>query len=172
MKVKIKKLNPNAKIPTKVHDSDFCYDVYAISKKRVAWRTWEYGLGFSCEIDRWLKAKSKDYFITFSNSMEPIYNDTALNLPQIKISIDFRPRSSIWKTGMILTNCVGTIDELYRGELKAVFYNINPFKRNYKVGERIGQIKLGFTIPIEFEEVEELDMDTERGTGGFGSTGK
>ena len=35
MKIKIKKLNPNAKIPTKAHDSDFCYDVYAISKKRV-----------------------------------------------------------------------------------------------------------------------------------------
>ena len=72
---------------------------------------------------------------------------------------------------MILSNCEGTLDELYRGEIKAVFYHVNPFKKKYKVGDRIGQIKLGFTLPIEFKEVKDLDTDTERGTRGFGSTG-
>lgn len=41
----------------------------------------------------------------------------------------------------------------------------------YKVGDRIGQIKLGFTLPMEFEVVDELS-DTERGDGGYGSTGR
>ena len=41
----------------------------------------------------------------------------------------------------------------------------------YKVGDRIGQIKLGVTLPMEFEEVDELS-DTERGDGGYGSTGR
>ena len=174
MKVKIKKLHSDAKIPTKAHESDFCYDVYAVSRKRVGWRTWEYGIGLAYEIDWPFKAKTKDKFsIIYKNSIKPIWReDLDFNLPKINISIDFRPRSSIWKTGMILSNCEGTLDELYRGEIKAVFYHINPFKKKYKVGDRIGQIKLGFTIPIEFEEVDDLDINTERGTGGFGSTGK
>lgn len=72
---------------------------------------------------------------------------------------------------MILSNCEGTIDELYRGEVKAVFYRVNIFGKRYKVGDRIGQIKLGLTLPIEFEEGE-INVNTERGVGGFGSTGK
>ena len=88
----------------------------------------------------------------------------------IKLSLDFRPRSSIWKTGLILSNCEGTIDELYRGEVMAYFYEVIKGKEKYKVGDRIGQIKLGFTLPIEFEEANELS-ESERGTNGFGSTG-
>lgn len=174
MKVKIKKLHPDAKIPTKVHESDFCYDVYAVSRKRIGWRTWEYSIGLAWAIDWPFKPKVKDKFnIIFKNSIKPIWReDLDFNFPKINISIDFRPRSSIYKTGLVLSNCVGTIDELYRGEVKAIFYHVNPFKKKYKVGDRIGQIKLGFTVPIEFKEVDDLDMDTERGTGGFGSTGK
>lgn len=71
---------------------------------------------------------------------------------------------------MVLSNCEGTIDELYRGEVCAVFYHVIPDMPRYKSGDRIGQIKLGITLPIKFEEVEELD-DTERGNRGFGSTG-
>ena len=60
---------------------------------------------------------------------------------------------------------------IYRGEIMAYFYEVIPGKEKYKVGDRIGQIKLGFTLPIEFEE-SEIDTNTERGTAGFGSTGK
>ena len=73
---------------------------------------------------------------------------------------------------MILSNCEGTLDELYRGEVKAYFYEVVPGKEKYKVGDRIGQVKLGFTLPIEWEVVEDIDTNTERGIGGFGSTGK
>ena len=70
-----------------------------------------------------------------------------------------------------MSNCEGTIDEGYTGEVSAVFYHVMPHMPRYKVGDKIGQIKVGITFPIEFEEVYELD-DTTRGAGGYGSTGK
>lgn len=164
MKVKIKKLTDNAKIPTQAHDKDFCYDVYATSCEEIEPGIWKYGVGLAYEIERGelqLEDLGFEYYGT-------IHLDEAIDL---RVSLDFRPRSSVWKTGMILSNCVGTLDELYRGEILAYFYEVIPGKEKYKVGDRIGQIKLGFTLPIEFEEGE-ININTERGTGGFGSTGK
>lgn len=149
MKVKVKKLNENAVIPFKTYEKDFCYDVVAVSEEEVAPNVWKYGIGLAFEIDR------SDTFFAISNA---------------KMSIDFRPRSSVWKTGMVLSNSEGTIDELYRGEVSAVFYHVMPDMPRYRVGDKIGQIKIGTTSPIEFEEVEELS-ETERGCGGYGSTG-
>ena len=150
MKVKIKKSNENAVVPFKARPGDFCYDVVAVSEEEVAPNVWKYGLGLAFEMERNYDEVSPDFIF----------------------SIDFRPRSSVWKTGMILSNCEGTIDELYRGEVMAVFYHLKTDMPRYKVGDRIGQIKLGFTLPMEFEEVSEINMNTERGEGGFGSTGK
>ena len=53
----------------------------------------------------------------------------------------------------------------------AMFYHVIPSLPIYEVGERIGQIKIGFTIPCEFEWAEEINNDTERGEGGFGHSG-
>lgn len=52
MNVKIKKLHPNAKIPEKSHEDDFCYDCYAVSEEEVAPNIWRYGLGFALQIER------------------------------------------------------------------------------------------------------------------------
>ena len=187
MKVKVKKLKQNAQIPSQAKPGDFCYDVYATSCRKIAHRTYEYGIGLAFQIEREDVVFGK-YGIPYKFIYEtdpktgksirtietiPAYFGVQKSgYENVKLSIDFRPRSSIWKTGMILSNCEGTIDELYRGEVKAVFYHINPFKKKYKVGERIGQIKLGITLPLEFEQVSKLNLNTERGTGGFGSTGK
>ena len=154
MKVKIKKLNENAALPKRATSKDFCYDVVAVSEEEVAPNVWKYGLGFAFEIERtnWL-----GYWKAFND---------------FDISLDFRPRSSVWKTGMILSNCVGTLDEMYRGEVMAFFYHVCPNMPRYKVGDRIGQIKLGLTLPLEFEFSDEINMNTDRGIGGFGSTGK
>ena len=154
IKVKIKKLSENAKIPTQAHEGDFCYDVYATSCEEIEPGIWKYSVGIAYEIER------------------PTWIGYWKCLNSLSMSIDFRPRSSVWKTGMILSNCVGTLDELYRGEMLAYFYEVVPGKEKYKVGDRIGQIKLGLSIPIEFEEVDELNMNTERGIDGFGSTGR
>ena len=161
MKVRIKKINEKAVVPYKTHAEDFCYDVVATSEEEVAPNVWKYGIGLAFEIDgkRWLKVIEYPMQERFKLLAEAVY------------SIDFRPRSSIYKTGMVLSNSVGTIDDLYRGEVSAVFYHVFPNMPRYKVGDRIGQIKLGFTLPMEFEEVDELG-DTERGEGGYGSTGR
>ena len=161
MKVRIKKINEKAVVPYKTHAEDFCYDVVATSEEEVAPNVWKYGIGLAFEIDgkRWLKVIEYPMQERFKLLAEAVY------------SIDLRPRSSIYKTGMVLSNSVGTIDDLYRGEVSAVFYHVFPNMPRYKVGDRIGQIKLGFTLPMEFEEVDELG-DTERGEGGYGSTGR
>lgn len=166
MKIKIKKLTENAKIPTQAHDKDFCYDVYATSCREVESGIWEYGIGLAFEIVR-KQSLILGGFVQWGLDVEEL-----LSHSEVKLSLDFRPRSSVWKTGMILSNCEGTLDELYRGEIMAYFYEVIKGKEKYKVGDRIGQVKLGFTLPIQWEFVDELDMNTERGTGGFGSSGR
>lgn len=165
MKVKLKKVNEDAHLPVKGKKGDLCYDVWAVSEEEVAPNVWRYGLGFKYEIER------KKFF----NPNKPVWAEDgplSKEFGDFDISIDFRPRSSIWKTGMELSNSEGTLDEFYRGEAMAVFYHIFPNMPRYKVGDRIGQIKLGLAIPMEFEFVDEINENTERGSGGFGSTGK
>lgn len=169
MKVLLKKLDERAVIPSKRHDSDFCYDMTAISEEEVVSDVWCYGTGLSFEIQRGRECLCKKYSggIYHGNSANFIsFGDSDMNL-----SIDIRARSSIWKTGMVLCNSVGTVDEDYRGEVKFYFYHVNKGLPRYKVGDRIGQLKIGFTLPVEFEVTDSLE-DTERGVDGFGSTGK
>jgi dUTP pyrophosphatase len=71
---------------------------------------------------------------------------------------------------MVLCNSVGTGDRPYTGEYCAFFYHVMPDMPKYEPGNRIAQMKIGFTVPIEFVEVEDLD-ETDRSDGGFGSTG-
>lgn len=164
MKVRFKRLHPDAVVPFKTYPEDFCYDVVATSEQEIAPNVWKYGIGLAFEI----QGKPEDLVV------ENEFGKELLRIPQGRdwnVSLDLRPRSSIYKTGMVLSNAVGTVDELYRGEVSALFYHVFPGMPRYRVGDRIGQIKLGFTLPIEFEEVDELGR-TLRGDGGYGSTGK
>ena len=95
----------------------------------------------------------------------------ALEIPNGFVGLVF-PRSSIRKTDLSLTNCVGVIDSGYRGELQATFRKHKGVaSTTYEVGDRVAQIMIIPHPPIEFDAVDELS-DTERGEGGFGSTGK
>lgn len=161
MKVKVKKISEGAVLPYKKYMPDFCYDVVATSCEEVAPNVYKYGLGLAFQIERGIER------ITDIGKIEEWY----AHCSRLNLSLDFRPRSSVWQTGMVLSNCTGTIDELYTGEVSAVFYHIMPNMPKYEVGDRIGQIKIGVTLPIEFVEVEELDK-TARGDGGYGSTGR
>lgn len=83
-----------------------------------------------------------------------------------------RPRSGLAaKFGVTVANAPGTVDADYRGEVKVILVNLSkdPFVIN--PGERIAQMVIAKYEKIEWEEVEELG-DTERGDGGFGSTGR
>jgi dUTP pyrophosphatase len=144
MHVKIKKLHPNAVIPTYAKDGDAGMDLVATSIISETTTDVTYGMGI------------------------------ALEIPYEFVGLIF-PRSSVRKYDLALTNCVGVIDSGYRGELQATFKKTNWLKGNasekYQIGDRIAQIIIIPHPYITFDEVEELSS-TERGEGGFGSTGK
>lgn len=174
MKVKLKKIDDKAVIPYKTYDEDFCYDVVATSCKEVAPNVYKYGLGLAFQIERGIEEIESCVRFTMDDDTElGVIAPRQIDMwrSPLKLSIDFRPRSSVWQTGMILSNCEGTIDESYTGEVSAVFYHVMPTMPKYEVGDRIGQIKLGITLPMEFVEADELSP-TKRGAGGYGSTGK
>lgn len=146
MRVKFKKLDPKATIPAKAHDSDFCYDCYAVSEEEIAPNVWKYGLGFALQ----LETEHADY---------------------VNFGFKLNPRSSIYKTGMVLANSVGVIDEGYLGQVCAIFYHVLPNMPRYKVGDKICQINLDNSYKVDFVEVNEL-TSTDRNDGGFGSSDK
>ena len=140
MRVKIKKLHPNAVIPKYAKPGDAGLDLVAteILNEEVFQVT--YGTGIAVEI------------------------------PEGFVGLVF-PRSSIRKYNINLTNSVGVIDSGYRGEIQATFYKARGVSSHkYEVGDKIAQLIIIPYPPIELEEVEELS-ETERGTGGFGSSG-
>lgn len=141
LKVKVKRLNPKAELPAYAHIGDAGMDVKAVS----------------CEYDA-----EYDRFIYDTG--------LAFEVPEGHVMLAF-PRSSNCKTDSYLPNSVGVIDSIYRGSVKFIFKNRGD-RRNipYKVGDRIGQLMIIPYPQIEFKEVEELSK-TERGEGGFGSTG-
>ncbi len=143
MFIKIKKLNENAVIPKYAKNSDAGLDLVATSIISETPKQITYGTGIAMEI------------------------------PEGFVGLVF-PRSSIRKYDLTLSNSVGVIDSGYRGELQATFNKTNHSLQrvdDYKIGDRIAQIIILPYPPIEFNEVNELS-DSERGEGGFGSTGK
>ena len=97
-------------------------------------------------------------------------SDLALEIPDGYVGLLF-PRSSICKKDLEMTNSVGVIDSNYRGPIKSVFNPTCEDPEIYELGERFAQLIIIPYPKIEFEGVEELS-ETERGTGGYGSTGK
>ena len=143
--VKVKKLHPDAVVPKYAKDGDAGMDLVATNIISNTTFDVTYGTGIAMEI------------------------------PKGYVGLVF-PRSSIRKTDLSLTNCVGVIDSGYRGEIQATFKKI--FGKNdvrldeldYNVGDRIAQIMIIPYPSVTFVEVDELSQ-TDRGEGGFGSTG-
>ena len=94
----------------------------------------------------------------------------AIEVPVGYVGLVF-PRSSIRKMELLLSNSVGVIDSGYRGEIQATFKKVEGLDGSYyKVGERAAQIMIIPYPKVSFIETDELSS-TERGDGGFGSTG-
>ena len=86
--------------------------------------------------------------------------------------MQIRPRSGLAaKHGITVLNSPGTIDADYRGEIKVILVNLSNTPFTIEAGERIAQMIVARYEQIEWEAAEELSS-TERGAGGFGSTGK
>lgn len=144
MEIKVKKLGENAVIPKYQSEGAACFDLVAATKEfkpLPVGPTYVYGTQLAFEI------------------------------PPGHVGLIF-PRSSITtNTTLSLGNAVGVIDSDYRGEVKFQFRKTNPMvQKDYEVGDRVGQMMI---VPIPQVYIEEVDSlsDTERGSGGFGSTG-
>ena len=142
--VKFKKLHPDAIVPTKATKGSACFDVYSLRRECLEGNgIYLVETGIACEVP-------EGYFL------------------------DVRPRSGLSLKGVVLLNSPGTLDSDYRGELKIMLYNYGrSHNGNFFIekGDRIAQIRLVKEEPTEFIEVQEL-TETDRGKGGFGSTGR
>ena len=139
MKVKFKKVHPDAKAPYQGTTGSAGWDLFAVSKEQI-----------------------DDHHTNFDTGI-------AVEIPQGHVGLLF-PRSSCYKQGMLLSNCVGVLDADFRGSIGAVFIGTHK-EQCYNVGDRICQLIVMPIPEVEFVEVDELS-ETERGTGGYGSTGK
>lgn len=95
----------------------------------------------------------------------------AFELPQNTFAAIFARSGLATKQGLRPANCVGVCDSDYRGEYIVAIHNDTDIEQTIAAGDRIAQMILMPYIPMVFKEVEELS-NTERGSGGFGSTGK
>lgn len=94
----------------------------------------------------------------------------AASIPDGYVGLLF-PRSSVSKMDMLLANSVGVIDSSYRGEIKARFKRTKEDGNFFSVGDKMCQLVIVPIFEPELELVDTLD-ETDRGAGGFGSTGK
>lgn len=102
-----------------------------------------------------------DMFIEYSTGL-------SIEIPVGYVGLLF-PRSSVSKTGQFLCNSTGIIDSSYRGEIKLRFYTMENYTA-YKSGDKVGQLIIMPYPEIQPVESKEL-TETERGDGGWGSTG-
>lgn len=144
MKVNIKKLNEGAVIPTRGSEYAAGYDLYAYISKQ------------SQTIP--------------AGQTRLIGTGLAMEIPEGYVGLVYARSGMATKRGLRPANCVGVIDSDYRGEIMIALYNDNSVAEEIHIGDRIAQIVIAPYLSIEFEETEILN-ETNRGDGGFGSTG-
>ncbi|MDD6797559.1 MAG: dUTP diphosphatase [Clostridia bacterium] len=142
--VKIKKLNPNAVIPT-------------------------YGTPFAAGAD--LYACMDEPVTINPGQTQFIHTGIAMEVPVGFAGLVYARSGLACKKGLAPANKVGVIDADYRGEIMVALHNHSKDAVTVENGERIAQLVITPFLTADFEETDELE-DTERGTGGFGSTGR
>lgn len=144
MKVKIKKLNPNAQIPT-------------------------YGSPYSAGADLYA---CLDEDITIEQGKTVLVKTgLALEIPVGYVALIYARSGLATKRGLAPANKVGVVDCDYRGEIMVALHNHSTEPQIITSGERIAQMVIAPYITAEFEEADTLS-ETVRGEGGFGSTGR
>lgn len=121
---------------------------------------WSAGLDLYCPFD----------VVVPADTQKKIPLGIAVQIPDFHVGL-LVPRSSMHKTPLRMANSMGVIDSDYTGEICAIYDNVSCKNYTIKRGERIAQLLI---VPILLPEVEETDRlyETERGSNGFGSTGK
>ena len=100
-----------------------------------------------------------------------IHTGIALEIPEGYVGLIFARSGLATKRGLAPANKVGVIDSDYRGEIMVALHNHGTIPQTVEGGERVAQISIVPYLKAEFSEVDFLS-ESERGTGGFGSTGK
>lgn len=142
--VSFKRLNEHAKVPTYGSLDAGCCDLYAAIDRPIA---------------------------IAPHTTEKIGTGLAFELPRGTFAAIFARSGIATKRGLRPANCIGICDSDYRGEYIVALHNDTDFVQYVQPQERIAQMTLLPYIYMNFYEVEELS-DTERGEGGFGSTGE
>lgn len=142
MQVKIKQTHTSSKIPTYGTDGAACFDLYAID----------------------------DHEISPAGGSKAIPTGLCFEVPQGHVMMVYSRSGHGFKNGVRLANATGVIDSDYRGEVMVKLTNDGNSWFDIKSGDRIAQAMIIPVQQVEFDVVDELS-DTERGTGGFGSTG-
>ena len=145
MKIEIKKLKENAQIPTRGSEKAAGYDLYAC-------------------ID-------EESVTIPAHSTVKIGTGLAIAVPDGYFGAIFARSGLAAKQGLRPANCVGVADSDYRGEYIVALHNDTDEDKVIAKNERIAQLVIMPYLSVKFEEVDALD-ETERGAGGFGSTGK
>lgn len=144
MKVNIKKLSDTASLPTRGSAAAAGYDLYA--------------------------NVSEDIKIA-PHTTQKIGTGLAMEIPDGYFGGIYARSGIATKEGLRPANCVGVVDSDYRGEIIVAVHNDSDIERVITPAERIAQIIIQPYLSVEFEEADEL-AESERGAGGFGSTGK
>ena len=141
VKLGFKKLHPAAKLPKYAHDGDAGMDVCAVESG-----------------------------VIFPKDRALVKTGLCAEIPH-GYEIQVRSRSGLaLKQGVFVLNSPGTVDENYRGEIGVILTNLGNSDFKFEQGDRIAQLVLSPVTRAETFEVEEVS-ETERGSGGFGSTG-
>ena len=143
-RVRVKKLAPNAILPTYGSECAAGADLYACNTEEITIKSGETVL---------------------------VHTGIALEIPVGFAGLIYARSGIATKRGLAPANKVGVIDSDYRGEIMVALHNHSDKEQTVAVGERIAQLVITPYITAAFCESEELD-DTVRGAGGFGSTGK
>ena len=144
MKLNFKKLDPRASIPT-------------------------YGSDYAAGAD--LRAILDEPIIINPNESVLIHTGIAVAIPDGYVGLIYARSGIACKRGIAPSNKVGVIDADYRGEIMVSLHNHGTTEQTIAPDERIAQMVVTPFIHCEYEETDNLD-DTERGAGGFGSTGR
>jgi len=140
--LKFQKLHPDVKSPLFAKEGDMCFDIFADSDKEIT-----------------------DHYIEYKTGLR-------FEIPEGYDMLVF-PRSSISNYDLVLANSVGVIDNQYRGELLIRFKIVGTRSpKIYLKGDKIAQGVLIRKHDFVLGEVEGISIETNRGQGGFGSTGK
>lgn len=204
--LKIKKLRPDAHVPTRAHDTDAGMDLYALpveytdEEKKAYKSVVDQNVTYAKFLDLFgdtgifgdtlLSEKQKtaidiagkltdsewdDYFkskiVIMPHETKMISTGIAIAVPTGYMGCVYARSGLAYKHGLAPANCVGIVDSDYRGEVKVALHNYSDKNQIIDVGDRIAQLviqPISLCAPVEVEELDE----TDRGVGGFGSSGQ